>query len=290
MFNKKRRVPKYSFTYGKSPALSRNLPKQRYSNKIIRNKNPLFSKIKKIAILIILLAGTGLLINSVFFSTYFKINEVKISDKNLENNQMGEEIKKSAETALGKNLIFVNTETLQEKILDAFPEIEEVTIEKDYPKAIIINFSEYTLVANVINENNTVKKTYIVNSIGYAVKEDLENQSLPYIRMKSDEPLNAKTAIIEANKLRYILESKIYFEEKFGMRIIEAQYKKTAREVHLLTERNFTIWLDMQNSIEAQLKKLKKALVKLDIYTENLDYIDLRIAGENGDKIIYKRK
>ena len=38
------------------------------------------------------------------------------------------------------------------------------------------------------------------------------------------------------------------------------------------------------------LKKLKKALVKLDIYTEDLQYIDLRIAGGNGDKIIYKRR
>ena len=36
-------------------------------------------------------------------------------------------------------------------------------------------------------------------------------------------------------------------------------------------------------------KKLKKSLVKLDIYTATLEYIDLRIAGTNGDKIIYKR-
>ena len=33
-----------------------------------------------------------------------------------------------------------------------------------------------------------------------------------------------------------------------------------------------------------------KALVKLDIYNEDLQYIDLRIAGGNGDKIIYKRR
>jgi len=46
----------------------------------------------------------------------------------------------------------------------------------------------------------------------------------------------------------------------------------------------------MQNPAEDQLKKLKKILVKLDIYKENLLYIDLRIAGANGDKIIYKRK
>ena len=95
--------------------------------------------------------------------------------------------------------------------------------------------------------------------------------------------------MIEKSKLDYILESKNYFEDKFGMKIIRIEYKATAREVHLLTERNFFIWLDIQISFEDQFKKLKKSLVKLDIYTEALEYIDLRIAGSNGDKIIYKR-
>ena len=79
-------------------------------------------------------------------------------------------------------------------------------------------------------------------------------------------------------------------EDKFGMRVVEVIYKKVPREIHLLTERDFYIWIDMQNPADEQLKKLKKALVKLDIYTENLEYIDLRIAGGNGDKIIYKRR
>jgi len=46
----------------------------------------------------------------------------------------------------------------------------------------------------------------------------------------------------------------------------------------------------MQQPSENQLKKLKKSLVKLDIFNEPLEYIDLRIAGGNGDKIIYKRR
>ena len=73
------------------------------------------------------------------------------------------------------------------------------------------------------------------------------------------------------------------------MEIVRIEYKPTAREIHLLTERNFFIWLDIQISYEEQFKKMKKSLVKLDIYTEDLEYIDLRIAGSNGDKIIYKR-
>ncbi len=96
--------------------------------------------------------------------------------------------------------------------------------------------------------------------------------------------------VIDPSKLDYILDTKAYFEDKFGLRVVEVEYKKTAREIHLITEKNFAIWIDIQVSYEDQLKKLKKTLVKLDIYNEPLEYIDLRIAGGHGDKIIYKRR
>ncbi len=292
MFNKKRKLQRYKFKYGKSPTLTKtDLKKSRYHSKKLQKKtHPFIAKIKKFTVILIILLLTILAIYGIFFSNYFKITEIRVADELLENEILGEEIKSTINATLGKNLIFHNTENLRMKILDSFPEIEQVTVEKDYPNKIIIQFAEYPLVANIINESYTMKKNYIVNSIGYAIKEDLEGPNLPYIRISSEEPLNPETPIIEANKLRYILETIIYFEDKFGMRVVEVVYKKTPREIHLLTEKNFYIWLDMQLPADEQLKKLKKALVKLDIYNENLEYIDLRIAGGNGDKIIYKRR
>jgi len=144
------------------------------------------------------------------------------------------------------------------------------------------------LVGNLVYENSQVKKTYLINAIGYPIKENLENPNLPYIHLKSEDPVNPDQPIVESGELRYILEANTYFKERFGMRVIEILYKPNAREIHLLTEKNFYIWLDMQRSAEEQLKKLKKAAVKLDIYNTPLEYIDLRIAGSNGEKIIYK--
>lgn len=290
MFNKKRRLKKYKFSYGVSPS-PKQLPQQRHSSrKLLRKSHPLVSKIKKFAVITLILFAIILSIHTIFFSSCFIITEIKIADENYENEGLGEKIKTVIKSALGKNLLFVDTEDLQFKILNNFPEIETVKVEKDYPKSIKIQFAEYPLMANVINESSTIKKSYIINAIGYAVKENLENPNLPYIKIKSDEPINIESPVIEASKLRYILETIMYFEDKFGMRVIEAHYKKTPRELHLLTEKNFFVWLDMQIASEIQLKKLKKALVKLDIYNENLEYIDLRIAGGNGDKIIYKRR
>ncbi|MBD3360766.1 FtsQ-type POTRA domain-containing protein [Candidatus Peregrinibacteria bacterium] len=290
MLRNKRNLKKLRTAYSQSHLKTKSLQKRKSSRKLLKRRHPFITKIKRFAVIVGIVAGGILIVNLLFFSNYFKISDIDISDKNFENEKLGQEIEKALSDALGKNLLFLDTEELKLKVLNAFPEIEKIEIKKDYPGNIIVELAQFPLVANVINESRTVKKSYIINSIGYAIKEDFENPALPYIKMKSDEPVNTENPVIEVNKLKYILDTITYFEDKFGMRIIEVEYKKIPREIHLLTEKNFYVWLDIQKSAEKQLKKLKKSLVKLDIYNENLEYIDLRIAGENGDKIIYKRR
>lgn len=226
----------------------------------------------------------------LFFSPYFLVKEVYISEENIDNIAIGKDIKAAAKSEIGKNLIFVDTEKLNMEIIDHFPQLENLKISKDYPAALKISFTEFPLIANVYNESANLKKSYVINSIGYAIKDDLKSTALPTIVIKSDEPLNKANPIIEAKKLDYILKAITYFEEKFGMKVKEMLYKPQAREVHIITEKNFAIWLDIEKSAQDQLKKLKKALVKLNIFNDPLLYIDLRIAGGNGDKIIYKRR
>lgn len=218
------------------------------------------------------------------------VKKVVILNKSFETEKLSNSITSSLQSSLGKNLIFTDIEKLAGKLLDKFPELESVKIDKNYPATITIEFSEYPLVANITNESNNLKKSYVLNSIGYAIKENVENQSLPYIHIKSDDPINPEKAVIGKTRLAYILATISYFEEKFNMKVKKVFYKPVPREIHLLTERDFYIWLDIQRPAEEQLKKLKKALVKLDIYNESFAYIDLRIAGKNGEKIIYKRR
>jgi len=291
MFRKKRKL-RYKINYGYSK-VSKKSEKRSPAIKRLMNKKPskVFAKLKKYLILMTSLSALTLVSYSVFFSNYLTIKEVTV-EEDAENTTaiISEEIVNCITDSIGENIFFINTKEFEYKILERFPGIEEVNIKKDYPHTITVSFSEFAVAANIINESPTVKKTFVINSMGYAVKENVENPSLPYIRIKSDEPINIENPVISSNKLKFILETKTYFEDKFGMRIVEIQYKKTARELHLITENNFSIWLDIEQPAEDQLKKLKKALVKLDIYTEPLEYIDLRIAGNNGDKIIYKRR
>jgi len=290
MFRKKRKISKFRFSYGKSPSYSRRLPQKKNSSRLLKKQHPLLVKTKRLITWLSITLLTILAIYGIFFSNYFLIENIKIDNENFKNETLNDEIRTKITNVFDQNLLFTNVEELESRILKEFPEIQEVVIKKDYPNTLKIEFEKFPLTTNVINESKSIKRSFIINSIGYAVKEDTENKSLPFIRIKSEEPVNTESPVIEAAKLNYILQSIAYFEDKFGMTIKEVEYKKTAREIHLLTEKDFYIWLDIQRPYEKQLKKLKKALVKLDIYNENLQYIDLRIAGESGDKIIYKRK
>lgn len=277
MFKKKqkRRVVKVNY-YSSTKNSIRRKPK---TNRV---KRPLLKFLTSILVILAIYLG--------FFSNFFIISKVVNINDELTNQALADQINGSISSALDKNLIFINTQDLAQKIIDSFPELEQVKVTKSYPKTIKVQYSEFPLSANIINESSSIKKTYVVNTIGFAIKENYENPNLPYIKIISDEPINTEKAVIDKTKLKYILDTKAFFEDKFGMTIKEIEYKPVAREIHLLTEKDFYIWLDIQQDYEEQLRKLKKALVKLNIFEENLWYIDLRIAGNNGDKIIYKRR
>jgi len=288
MFKKKRKSLRTRLNYGRRPLSTTRFTGHNRTR--IKTPSRIFKKIKRLSFLVIFLIFIIFLIYIIAFSDYFLFKKVRFPKENIENENLSMQIEEGLKNYLGENLVFLETNDLESMIIEKIAELEQVSISKNYPDALEIEFLEHPLVANVINESTNLKKSYVVNSVGYAVKEDLENTTLPYIKIKSEETLNLNSAIIETGKLSYILDAITYFEDKFGMRIVEVEYKKTAREVHLFTEKNFYVWLDIQVPFEDQLKKLKKALVKLDIFTEPFAYIDLRIAGNNGDKIIYKRR
>ncbi len=284
MFDKKRRIQRVRSV---RPISTPIRPPIRSS---FRKPNLLLSKTKRLLTIALSLFISIFLIYELFFSGYFLISSIEITDKKIDNKNLIENIKKTLTEAIGKNIIILNLKDLELKIANKFPEIKEINLSKNYPKTIEVSFMEYPLIANVSVTTDVVKKTYIINSVGYAIKENMQLTTLPTIKMTADAPINTGTPLIEAKKLEYIINAIKYYQDKFGMKVLETTYKKNAREIRILTEKKFEIWLDIEQPFETQFKKLKKSLVKLDIYKESLQYIDLRIAGENGDKIIYKRK
>jgi len=286
MFNKKRKTRNYTASYKRR----RPLPQSKSYRKKLKRKNPKASKLNKNIRIFIFIVAIIFSIYALFFSKYIKIQEIEFTNPSLEGNPISIKIKTELQENINKNLVFIDTDEIEFNLSKSFPELETIKISKNYPKALVVDFSKHPLVANIINESNTIKQSFIVNSIGYVVKEDFKNPNLPSIKIISDEALNTDKALIKKNNLDYIISAINEFENKFGMNVVEANYKPIPRELHLLTEKDFYVWLDIQQTYEIQFKKLKKSLIKLDIYNTKLEYIDLRIAANNGDRIIYKPK
>lgn len=191
----------------------------------------------------------------------------------------------------GKNILFLSTESLTKELEQTFRnEILLVRIKKSYPNNLIVKVEEYPAVLNlkVIAPDATQK--FVLNQIGYTIFENREEKNLPFLTVKLTKGFKGKTIVIERKKLEPVLEAFRRFTELFGIKVTEGEWKKVERELHLKTEKNFTLWLYLGSPINEQLSKLKRALPKLDIYHEPLEYIDLRIPGGENEKVIYKKR
>jgi len=231
----------------------------------------------------------------VFFSNFFTIRSYQLyEDETLITNNL--ELNKVLNDKLrNQSLIFLETDSTSKVISENFPEYEKISFDRQFPQKLKITLKKYPSVANLIDIVQTqggplVQKKYLLNANGMATIENEENPELPYISMKTPAIIPIKSLAIAPEKMQYIIQATDLYEEKFGMKVIEAEYLKTEREVHLRTEKSFNVWIDMTKDLVPQIEKLKKAIPKLDIYNTPLEYIDLRISGTDAEKVIFKRR
>lgn len=239
----------------------------------------------------------------VFFSGYLNVQKVYIEYDEFQNEN--DALLGYFENLKGKNILFIDTEIIKEQIVKEHPELQKLTTKKIFPSTLQVTFSEFPITANIehIENGKSLGKT-IINSIGMPMYIDSENPNLPYIKVITKKPENIVVTpdmttatepapdipIIKQEHLNYILGATKYYEEKFGMKVVETQFLPYARELHLKTEKYFFIWLDIQVPFEREFLKLKKIMANIDIYKDPLEYIDLRISGTSGEKVIFKRK
>ena len=267
--------------------LPKKAKKTRYSGEMkvrYRNNFPL----KKVLIIGFSSIAALIFLYLMVFTAFFEIQEWKVyGDDIIEENSKFEEF---LAVHKGKNLLFLNTGEIQKNIHDQYPEIENLKIKKAYPHTLLMEYENFSEVANIYNYFEDSQKKFIINKIGLLVQQDFENQSLPYIKLRTEKSLEIDNYAIKRENLEYILDAIYGYEELFGMAVLDAEYFPKEREVHLKTERDFTIWLDTGLTLQEQCSKLKTILSELNIYTDSINYIDLRISSVKGDRVIYKRK
>jgi len=240
--------------------------------------------------LLILGGGAALLFftYTMIFTTFFEIKQWKIyGDDIIQENSKFDDF---FLVHKNENIVFLDTGEIKNTIISQYPEIENLKIKKVFPNTLVMEYENFPEVANLFNLVGDTQKKFIINEIGLLVEQDFENPNLPYIKLRTEKVLEIGDEGIPRKTLEYTLDAIYDFEELFGMHVLDAEYQPREREVHVKTERDFVIWLDTALTVQGQYNKLKKASTKLNINTESLEYIDLRISSINGDRVIFKRR
>jgi hypothetical protein len=269
----------------KLPSL-KNFSKKLFLTNANVNAPTKFSSKKGLAIFIaIALFFTYIL----FFTNFAKVKNINVYEGEAESENA--QIRRFVEPLRDKNLLLIKAEDVQKSLVNQIDNLAELEVKKKFPKTIAITYARFEKVANLTNYvgPQRIKKNFVINASGVLMEKDVINQNLPFIGLASTKAFNLGAHVINEKNLNYILGAKKEYEEKFNMRVDNIEFLDKAREVHLTTERGFEIWLDIEVGYSDQLKKLKNAIPKIDIYNDNLDYIDLRIQSAQGQKIIFKR-
>lgn len=254
------------------------------SARIGKSHTKLGKKTKIFFILLLLAAFFSWAGYIILFSEYLIVNNIKFI---LDESDLQEaELNPYVTGILGQSIFNINQSKYKNELMQAFPQIEKAQIKKIFPKTIEVLVKTYPIKANIINKYDNLEKKYLINQGGYLVSKDIENPNLPYIIIYSDKEFELKQKMLSEDKLNKILSSFQNFQDFFNMRVFDITYLMREREIHLRTEKGFDVWIDLQQDITQQMKKLKKAIPHLNIAKESLEYIDLRIPN----KIFYKRR
>lgn len=295
LFNRKRRTKINNFSSYKAVNLRTRKPFSPKQQRDPREKRGILQKLLKIFKILFVL---GLILGGLYLILLTKLFEIQKVEVNGEEDTLEEQtaLNTSLQEYLGKNLLFIKSTALEEELAKKYPYLKAIAVNKIPLHTLKITLETFTKVANVrMDLEDGSNKYFILNENGYIVGTEQTLESLPLIVMDamgtSIDMQNGpfiNQELIAKDTLDKIIGTKNDFEDKFDMQVLSIHYLKQAREVHLYTERFFYVWIDLTEDTETQFLKLKKALSVLNIYEASLEYIDLRISGQNGEKVIYK--
>ncbi len=221
----------------------------------------------------------------LFFTHTFAVSAITVVDAK-PNTQ--ESVRALSQDSTGKNILFISTEQLEQKILHDVPQVRDVHILRKLPGTLKIIVQEKKPALLLVSGGSH----YFVDAEGIAY----ENASLDVLpgvvlpTVKNSDSLaevTLGTNAVDASFVNFMMEVQAKLPEITHAQIAEMRIPSLAtREVHFLLDRNWKILMDTTRSAEDQLDILGR-LLEDTITTEEqqtLQYIDLRIAN----RVYYK--
>lgn len=261
-----------------------------FKRKISEKTNKISSLLQKLpakSYVIFLVAFLLLLIYLLFITDIFIIRSVVLIEGEKISQNAG--LNQLASRFLGRNIFLVDRTEVISRFSKFSANLSELKLDRNFPDELNIMISEIPILANLKVIVDQVTKNYTINKNGLIVGISEVNPKLSTITIEASSFPASTDPFIEADILTKILAAKNTFEQKIKLKITEVRYLSVARELHLVTEKGFVIWLDLGIDIEKQIKKLLDAENKLNFREINYQYFDLRISGATSDRIIFKK-
>ena len=241
-----------------------------------RNKKSLFrSRIFLLTLLFLFFMGAFAYF--LLFSSFFQIKEIKISG-NIKvpvedlKNTISNQIDKKIIFVNFKNIFFANLDELNEIILEKFPQIAKVNLDRKFPDVLAAQIEERKPVALFVRGENY----FYIDKTGVIFEEVSEPHQMLRIKLTSVPDLELGKRIIDEENITQILKINSKLND---LKIpLEELLVVSERRVNAKTSEGWEIYFNPQRDIEWQLTDLS-LLLKQRIPPEkrgNLEYIDLR--------------
>ena len=221
----------------------------------------------------------------IAFSQIFQIKHINISGTQKVSTQ---EVKNIMESSIKnkvwfwdtRNILLIDTNKIQENILNNFPEIIETKVSKKYPNALNVDIVERNQSAVVV----WLDKQFFIDSYGVVFEKvfDADENTLKIKSLFLHQEPKLGNEIVEPETLSkiFIIERKLK-KLKIPIEIIEIASNS---RLNVITQAGWEVYFNTNADVAKQAKELEMVLKEKipPESREGLKYIDLRF-----DKIFY---
>ncbi|MBD3208603.1 MAG: FtsQ-type POTRA domain-containing protein [Candidatus Nealsonbacteria bacterium] len=231
-----------------------------------------------------------ILVYWVFFSDFFRIENISVSGQNKLSREdikelVEEEINKNFGFLPSRNILLVNDESIEKRVSETFPLVGFVDVQKDLPRHLSATIRERTPEAKIcryVTKEESMREEECFNLDKKGVIFEVAQKGELLLKLSQDEEQNEwllGEEVVGPELLLRIREisARLKDSEVYPQEIVIV----SSERINVITSEGWRIFFDPQEDLEWQLAKLKAVLDEYITPEERkeLDYIDLRFGN-----------
>lgn len=225
----------------------------------------------------LLLGAAGYLI---FFSPYFKVNEVKFNDTKYVSRSELDRVVADSKGIFNNNIITFGFLNFQ-KGMGEVTGVKSYKIVRQFPNKIKIEIVE----KSPIFVWQILDRKYLVDENGYAwANYEDKYASLPVVVDTKNVPVQVGSKIVPASFVTFLNDIVGNFEGTTGIKIVMIEVLDIVSDLKITSATGWYVFFDTTRTAKNQLTSLVRVLEEVRNKGRGLEYVDLRI----DNRIFYK--